>query len=60
MELLMLTLWLGSQPNLTEIATVVGSIKLGAALAEKLPLSRFARVATAAAITVCSMSTDDL
>jgi hypothetical protein len=60
MELLMLTLWLGSQPTLTEIATAVGSIKLGgAALAEKLPISRFARVAAAAAITVCSMRTDD-
>jgi hypothetical protein len=57
----MLSLWLGSQPNLAEISTAVGRIKLlGAALAEKLPISRFTRVATAAAITVCSMGTDEL
>jgi hypothetical protein len=47
-------------PNLTEIATAVGRIKLlGAALAEKLPVSHFARVITAAVITVRSMGTDD-
>jgi hypothetical protein len=51
MELLMLSLWLGSQPNLTEIATAVGRINPGGAtLTEKLPVSRFNRVATAAAI----------
>jgi hypothetical protein len=59
MELLMLALWLGSQPNPTEVATAIGSIKLGgAALAETLPISRFAGVATAAAVSVCSMGTD--
>jgi hypothetical protein len=48
----MLALWLGSQPNPTEIATAIGSIKVGgAALAETLP---------AAAVSVCSMGADHL